>query len=167
MFSNTFFDAIIAFTPNKVLLRRTCFLDRKKQTSLLSIYCASGGGFAGGGRAPCDILPKSPWRSLYETKTSSITKCSHFYLNHFLVQTLCMLKSISLSGSRFDSTKMYVITTCQDARWVHIRFHTIFTPHLCKKTSSSPYNPNVCQTCNSLQLYQLFFYGILVLCHYE
>ena len=25
-----------------------------------------------------------------------------------------MLKSISLSGSRFDSTKMYVIATCED-----------------------------------------------------
>ena len=53
-FSNTFFDAIIAFTPNKVLLRKTCFLGRKNHTSLLSIYCASGGGFAGGGRGPCD-----------------------------------------------------------------------------------------------------------------
>ena len=42
------FDAIIAFTPNKVLLRKTCFLGRKNHTSLLSIYCASGGGFAGG-----------------------------------------------------------------------------------------------------------------------
>ena len=30
------------------------------------------------------------------------------------VEALCMLKSISLSGSRFDSTKMYVIATCQD-----------------------------------------------------
>ena len=55
LFSNTFFDAIIAFTPNKVLLRKTCFLGRKNHTSLLSIYCASGGGFAGGGRGPCDI----------------------------------------------------------------------------------------------------------------
>ena len=52
LFSNTFFDAIIAFTPNKVLLRKTCFLGRKKQTSLLSIYCASGGGFAGGAVHP-------------------------------------------------------------------------------------------------------------------
>ena len=46
------FDAIIAFTPNKVLLRKTCFLGRKKQTSLLSIYCASGGVLPGGAVHP-------------------------------------------------------------------------------------------------------------------
>ena len=57
------FDAIIAFTPNKVLLRKTCFLGRKNHTSLLSIYCASGGGFAGGGRGPCDMCVICPWKS--------------------------------------------------------------------------------------------------------
>ena len=54
-FRTTFFEAIIAFTPNIVLLRKTHVLGPKKQTVVLSIYSASGGVLPGGGVGPPDI----------------------------------------------------------------------------------------------------------------